>query len=65
VPRCRATIEKYRFVDVSREPVDDDTAHSGDAVLRGELSPLRNATLQAGPGAAGQQRGAPPTAQLT
>lgn len=48
----RATIEKYRFVDVSREPVDNDTAHSGDSVLRGELSPLRNANPQPGKPAA-------------
>jgi hypothetical protein len=32
---------KYRFVDVSREPVDRVRAHSGDSVLRGRVPTLR------------------------
>ncbi|HEY6780075.1 MAG TPA: anti-sigma factor [Thermoleophilaceae bacterium] len=48
----RATIEKYHFVDVSREPVDNDTAHSGDSVLRGRLSPIRDASPKGGQAAA-------------
>ena len=39
----RSEIERYRFVDVSREPVDNETAHSGTSVLRGRLQPLRDA----------------------
>jgi hypothetical protein len=34
---------RYRFVDVSLEPIDDNTAHSGQSVLRGRLSKLRRA----------------------
>jgi hypothetical protein len=30
-------IGKYRFVDVSREPINDDRKHSGRSVLRGQL----------------------------
>ncbi len=44
----RSEIEKYRFVDISREPVDNERAHSGTSVLRGRLQPLRNATPQQG-----------------
>jgi hypothetical protein len=28
---------KYRFIDVSREKIDQNTAHSGDSVMRGPL----------------------------
>ncbi len=32
---------QYRFIDVSREPVDQVRAHSGDSVLRGRVPTLR------------------------
>jgi Anti-sigma-K factor rskA/Sigma-70, region 4 len=44
----RAEIERYRFVDISREPVDNETAHSGTSVLRGRLQPLRSANPKQG-----------------
>ena len=31
----------YRFIDVSREPIDRERAHSGDSVLRGRMPKLR------------------------
>jgi anti-sigma-K factor RskA/sigma-70-like protein len=31
----------YEFVDISREPIDDDTGHSGDSVLRGKLAEVQ------------------------
>jgi hypothetical protein len=34
---------RYQFVDVSLEPIDDNTAHSGQSVLRGRLRKLRKA----------------------
>jgi hypothetical protein len=34
----RAELDKYRFVDLSREPIDENAAHSGQSVLRGRLS---------------------------
>lgn len=33
---------KYRFVDVSREPIDQNRGHSGQSVLRGRIPKLRN-----------------------
>jgi anti-sigma-K factor RskA len=29
----------YRFIDISREPLDQDVEHSGASVLRGSLRP--------------------------
>jgi anti-sigma-K factor RskA len=34
---------RYRFVDVSLEPIDNNHAHSGQSVLRGELPKLKKA----------------------
>lgn len=31
----------YRYLDISREPIDKDTAHSGDSVLRGSLDAVQ------------------------
>jgi hypothetical protein len=36
--------EKYEFLDISRETVDDNAAHSGDSVLRGSIKELQPAT---------------------
>jgi hypothetical protein len=33
--------ENYRFIDVSREPINDDGKHSGESVLRGRFGQLR------------------------
>ena len=33
---------KYRYIDVSREPVNKDPSHAGDSVLRGRSTKLRN-----------------------
>jgi hypothetical protein len=30
-------VHRFRFVDVSDEPRDGDTAHSGDSIVRGAL----------------------------
>jgi Anti-sigma-K factor rskA/Sigma-70, region 4 len=38
--------EQYRFIDVSREPLDRQRAHSGDSVLRGRMPRLRAAQPQ-------------------
>ena len=32
---------KYRFIDVSREPIDQNRAHAGQSVLRGRIGKLR------------------------
>jgi hypothetical protein len=29
--------ERYEFVDISREPINDDGSHSGESVLRGQI----------------------------
>lgn len=34
---------KYRFIDVSREPIDQNRAHAGQSVLRGRIGKLREA----------------------
>jgi Anti-sigma-K factor rskA/Sigma-70, region 4 len=54
--------ENYRFIDVSREPLDQQRGHSGDSVLRGKMPKLRAAKPQAGQKAAvlGQSVLAPP-----
>jgi anti-sigma-K factor RskA/sigma-70-like protein len=44
----REELERYRAVDVSLEPVDSNRAHSGTSVLRGNLTPLRDAQPQQG-----------------
>jgi Anti-sigma-K factor rskA/Sigma-70, region 4 len=36
-----ADFERYRFIDLSREPLDRQRAHSGDSVLRGPMPKLR------------------------
>jgi hypothetical protein len=38
--------EQYRFIDISREPLDKQRAHSGDSVLRGRMPKLRAAQPQ-------------------
>jgi hypothetical protein len=38
--------EQYRFIDISREPLDQDRSHSGDSVLRGRMPKLRAAQPQ-------------------
>jgi hypothetical protein len=43
-----ANFEKYRFIDVSREPIDRNAAHSGDSVLRGRVPKLRAGSSQRG-----------------
>jgi hypothetical protein len=52
---------KYRFIDVSREPVDRERAHSGDSVLRGRVPTLRKGQAAQGqPAVLGQVVLAPP-----
>ena len=33
--------ERYGFIDVSREPINDDGKHSGQSILRGKFGKLR------------------------
>ena len=40
--------EKYRFLDISRENVDQNAAHSGDSVLRGRFEDLQQAGTGSG-----------------
>ena len=35
--------EQYRFIDISREPLDQQPGHSGESVLRGRMPRLREA----------------------
>jgi hypothetical protein len=35
--------EQYRFIDISREPLDQQRGHSGESVLRGRMPRLREA----------------------
>ena len=41
-----ADFEQYRFIDISREPLDKQRTHSGDSVLRGRMPTLRAAQPQ-------------------
>ena len=40
--------ENYRFVDVSREPINDDQKHSGQSILRGRITELKEPPADAG-----------------
>ena len=40
--------ENYQFIDVSREPINDDGKHSGESVLRGKFGNLRERPANAG-----------------
>jgi hypothetical protein len=46
--------QDYRFIDVSREPLNNDTKHSGESVLRGRLGPPDESALQGQGGTQGQ-----------
>jgi anti-sigma-K factor RskA len=62
--RLPAPLERYKFIDVSLEKLDRNTAHSGNSVLRGEVANIQKPTEQNQPGAQGQQQpGAQPPAQ--
>jgi Na+-transporting methylmalonyl-CoA/oxaloacetate decarboxylase gamma subunit len=41
-----ANYRRYKFIDISREPVDKNAAHSGDSVLRGVLQLLKKPVAQ-------------------
>jgi Anti-sigma-K factor rskA/Sigma-70, region 4 len=41
-----ADFRKYRFIDVSREPINNDRKHSGQSVLRGLLELLKKPVTQ-------------------
>ncbi len=41
-----ADFERYGFIDISREPLDKQSTHSGDSVLRGPMPQLRAAKPQ-------------------
>jgi hypothetical protein len=43
-----ANFDNYRFIDVSREPIDRNAAHSGESVLRGRVPQLRRRNAQRG-----------------
>ena len=47
--------EQYRFIDISREPLDQQRGHSGDSVLRGRAEAARGAA----PGRSGGRRAGP------
>jgi Anti-sigma-K factor rskA/Sigma-70, region 4 len=57
-----ADFENYRFIDISREPLDQQRGHSGTSVLRGRLPELSAAKPQRGQQTAvlGQSVLAPP-----
>jgi hypothetical protein len=46
--------ERYRFIDVSRERVDQERGHSGTSVLRGRIDQIQAPPQNAGTGQGGQ-----------
>jgi hypothetical protein len=54
--RLPAPLDRYKFIDVSLERLDRNTAHSGNSVLRGEIANIQAPTEQNQPGATGQQQ---------
>ena len=64
--RLPAPLDKYKFIDVSLEKLDRNTAHSGQSVLRGEIANLQSpqeAQQQQGGGGATGPGGAQPQPQ--
>jgi hypothetical protein len=65
--RLPAPLERYKFIDVSLERLDRNTAHSGNSVLRGEVanlqSPQEVQQQQGGQGGATGPQGAQPPPQ--
>jgi hypothetical protein len=47
--------ERYRFIDVSREKVDQDRGHSGSSVLRGRIDQIQAPPQNTGAGQGDQQ----------
>ncbi|MEA2346221.1 MAG: hypothetical protein QOG62_8 [Thermoleophilaceae bacterium] len=43
----------YKYIDISREDINDDTTHSGDSVLRGSMSAVQPVDPSAAGGATG------------
>jgi anti-sigma-K factor RskA len=52
--RLPAPLERYKFIDVSLEKLDRNTAHSGNSVLRGEVANIQAPTEGNQPNANGQ-----------
>ncbi len=61
--RLPAPLDKYKFIDVSLERLDRNTAHSGNSVLRGEIANIQAPTEQNQPGQGQQQPGGQAPAQ--
>lgn len=55
--------ERFRFIDVSREKVDQERGHSGDSVLRGRIDQIQAPPQNAGAGQGDQT--APPGTTTT
>jgi hypothetical protein len=55
--------ESYRFIDVSRENIDQNAEHSGRSVLRGDVSDIRQPPQQGQQGQAPQGQQAPQAPQ--
>lgn len=51
--------DRYKFIDLSREPVDRNPKHAGDSVLRGRLDQIQPAPAGAGGAAPGGGGAAP------
>ena len=41
-----ADFDKFKYIDISREPIDRNAKHSGDSVLRGATAPLKGRGAQ-------------------
>ena len=48
VGKLPANYERFKFIDISRQPFNNRTGHSGDSVLRGRLADLQPTPPQAG-----------------
>jgi len=54
-----ANFERFKFIDVSREKVDQDRGHSGQSVLRGRIEDIQAPPQNAGQGGAAPGGAAP------
>jgi hypothetical protein len=56
VGKLPENFERFKFIDVSRQPFNNKTGHSGDSVLRGAVADLKQVPQgQQAPGQQGQQ----------
>ncbi len=58
-----ADFDKFKYIDISREPIDRNAKHSGQSILRGPTAPLKGGPQPQVPGQGAQQQQPQPQPQ--